>query len=226
MFSGYPTYDRYRALYLHPVAFRGEDVFALQTGCNAVGADPNGLDGIYGRGTDAAVRKMQALVGTIADGRVGPVTWTRLTEAIAEPIRKRELVAVGLPKGQLAHESGPRGGMYSSPPRADNSFDAGVAQRNSALKANPLIEAFNMPLSITKLCRDVRGAYVYYEGVPNPFRRWGLAAGSWNAPAYTNWIAWEEGAKNITFVNRARPSDDARKKIEAYIASVTAYLEI
>lgn len=229
MFTGYPTYDPNRALYLHPDVtkrFRGEDVYSLQAACLSVGADPRGLDGAYGPATDKAVRAMQATVGTYADGRVGPITWSKLTDHIAEPIRKWHGVAVGLPKGQLAHESGPRGGMFSRPQRKDGSFDAGVAQRNSALAQNPLKDSFNMVLSITKLCRDVRAAYVYYEGVKDVRRRWALAGGSWNAPAFTAWIAWEEGATQISRANRALPSAESRQKIEDYMDSITAYLQV
>lgn len=55
---------------------RGDDVRALQRELNALGADPPvDVDGIFGPGTEQAVRLFQASVGLAVDGLVGPRTW-------------------------------------------------------------------------------------------------------------------------------------------------------
>lgn len=224
MFQTIPTYDKYRALYLNPILFRGEDVYALQTGVNALGFITGGFDGIYGKQTDAAVRSAQRKLNIAVDGRVGPQTWEHLTDELAIPERVRQNLPYGLLHGQLNHESGFRGGMYSTPPREDKSFDAGVAQENSALHS--LADAFHMPKAITLIAAKTREFFDWFHGVSNLWRRWSLAAGAWNAPYFAAWLAWEAGATHIGAGSRLKPSDAARAKLETYMASVTAYLQL
>jgi hypothetical protein len=52
----------------------GPDVKALQQRLSDLGFDPNGIDGIFGPGTDKAVREFQAANGLEVDGEVGPQT--------------------------------------------------------------------------------------------------------------------------------------------------------
>lgn len=52
----------------------GADVRALQQRLSDLGFDPNGLDGIFGPGTDKAVRDFQAANDLDVDGKVGPKT--------------------------------------------------------------------------------------------------------------------------------------------------------
>src|SRR5215471_10273934 len=52
----------------------GPDVRALQQRLSDLGFDPNGIDGIFGPGTDQAVRDFQAANGLDVDGKVGPKT--------------------------------------------------------------------------------------------------------------------------------------------------------
>lgn len=61
---------------INPVVLRldskGEEVKKLQKSLNLVS------DGIFGRGTENAVKEFQLKSGLVSDGIVGPVTWSRL----------------------------------------------------------------------------------------------------------------------------------------------------
>ena len=61
----------------------GEDVRALQKQLLALGFDVGkaGADGIFGRGTRAAVVQFQKRAALAADGAVGPMTWSALDGA-------------------------------------------------------------------------------------------------------------------------------------------------
>ena len=53
---------------------KGPDVLALQQRLKDLGFDPNGVDGNFGPGTEAAVRAFQQANGLGVDGKVGPNT--------------------------------------------------------------------------------------------------------------------------------------------------------
>lgn len=57
---------------------RGSDVLKLQQALSALGFDPNGTDGKFGRGTENAVKLYQASRGLEADGKAGNQTLTKL----------------------------------------------------------------------------------------------------------------------------------------------------
>ncbi len=57
---------------------RGSAVSDLQRRLQAHGFNPGPIDGIFGSGTDAAVRSFQRSQGLTADGIVGPATWARV----------------------------------------------------------------------------------------------------------------------------------------------------
>jgi len=57
---------------------RGSAVEALQARLKTLGFDPGPIDGIFGSGTEAAVKAFQRARGLAADGVVGPLTWGRL----------------------------------------------------------------------------------------------------------------------------------------------------
>src|SRR5436309_8910875 len=52
----------------------GPDVLTLQSTLKQLGFDPNGIDGMFGPGTEAAVIAFQKSEGLTADGIVGPKT--------------------------------------------------------------------------------------------------------------------------------------------------------
>ncbi|GLK63353.1 N-acetylmuramidase domain-containing protein [Paracoccus kondratievae] len=59
---------------------RGEAVRAAQQRLADLGHDPGPVDGIFGRGTQAAAIAFQKSVGLVPDGIIGPKTWAALTK--------------------------------------------------------------------------------------------------------------------------------------------------
>jgi hypothetical protein len=60
----------------------GEDVRELQSLLQRAGFDPGGVDGIFGAGTETAVKSFQAARGLAVDGAVGPLTLGALNQAV------------------------------------------------------------------------------------------------------------------------------------------------
>lgn len=56
----------------------GPDVLTLQSTLKQLGFDPNGTDGVFGPGTEAAVKAFQQSKGLTPDGMVGPKTMAAL----------------------------------------------------------------------------------------------------------------------------------------------------
>jgi peptidoglycan hydrolase-like protein with peptidoglycan-binding domain len=61
----------------------GPDVLTLQTTLKQLGFDPNGVDGVYGPGTQAAVIAFQKAKGLTPDGICGPNTMAALQSSAA-----------------------------------------------------------------------------------------------------------------------------------------------
>lgn len=223
LFVEFPAYGRYRTLTFTDPLTEGEDVYALQTALQAFGEDPGVIDGILGRNTFSAIVNAQGKLKIVRDGRAGGVTQTELTHNLADRARVKYSLPKGLVFGQLSHESGCRVGNYS-PQRADGTFDAGVAQRNT--KYTKPRDGFAVPSSIDALGSNLRKYYDKYVGVNQIGRRWALAAGAWNAPAFANWIARSEGAKSISTNETLRPGSTARETLERYMRSATAFMEL
>lgn len=223
MFEGRPTYNPYRALHVTTPVFEGEDVYALQIGLNAVGQFevPLAADGVLGVKTGKAIEGVQRKCKLVVDGVAGQRTQTEIALRIGKEVKRTLSLPAGLPAGQISHESSFLLGNYSLP-RPDASFDAGVAQRNTNFTSPK--NGFDPVDSIKALCQRVYDSYVRYQGMTNERRRWELAVGSWNAPAFANYLAREEGATNSG--PRATPDADDRAKLEAYIASCCAYLQV
>ena len=66
---------------------RGREVVDLQTRLQALGLDlgNRGIDGVFRRGTELAVKAFQQSLGLLADGLVGPITWREIVEAGYRP---------------------------------------------------------------------------------------------------------------------------------------------
>lgn len=222
MFATYPTYPRYRTLSLVYPLQRGEDVYALQNALMSCDFSPGVTDGILGPETAAAIRSFQHAAGIVMDGKAGGGTQKALALTLARRATKQYVVADGALHGQIEHESGYRLGNYSEQ-RPDGSWDIGVVQRNSAHLAS-IRSAYNVESSIMLLAKTIKEHYFLFGGLPDR-RRWGLAQGAWNAPAFACYLAREEGA-DVPQSMTARPSGASRETFEGYIASVTTYLNL
>lgn len=243
MFIQKPTYDKYRTLRLRDPRMSGEDVYALQTALNnclkrhfgttAVDTTvftPVPEDGIFGKKTSVAVKQAQGVFSVKGgvDGLAGFYTWEALVDDIGKVAREKHRLATGLLYGQLMHESGMRGGIYSELNHHSDggtSWDAGVAQMNS--RVHPDLKAsFTVPYAVEFIAKNTRAFYDEFAGVTPRARRWALAAGAHNAPAWARWLARNEGATKVLAGNTAKPSDTQRAILEEYIDSVTAYMRV
>lgn len=221
MFTSIPTYDKYRTLSAQNPMMKGEDVYALQHALNTLGFFVGETDGILGAQTVRGIFEAQKNFFLVADGKAGGKTQDALAMAIASTVGDMEHVPHLALRGQLEHESGFRLGIYS-PARPAGDFDAGVAQRNTA--HTPAREGFNPAQSILALAQNTRKHYDLFEGLMSRERRWTLAQGAWNAPAFACYIARHEGAIKVTPAMMAHPTAAALKTFEAYMAKVSQYL--
>lgn len=217
----YPTYSPYRTLRLADPYQVGFDVYALQTALKELGFDPGVIDGVLGPKTSSAIKTAQTQLDLTVDGLAGGKTQEALARKIADFATTKYSIARGALRGQLEHESSFRLGNYSAM-RDNGSYDAGVAQRNT--EHTPAQEGFTVPSSIDVLGDVVRTHYNLFAGVFPAYRRWSLAQGAWNAPAYACWIANEEGA-HVPVAMTKRPGPTARATLEEYISDVSIYLQ-
>lgn len=225
MFNTRPQYEKYRALHLVTPLLVGEDVYALQTALNDVLTQRDipqiAPDGWFGEDTLKATKAVQSVLKLVVDGRVGPATWNAVGKDVAVRARQRHHIAIGLLYGQLAHESSLRGGMYSDLNR-NGTWDVGIAQLNSHV--HPDFKAsFTVPYAVNLTAKQTREFYEEFAGVAER-RRWALAAGAHNAPAWARYLAREEGATRVRKADTALPTATQRKVLEEYITSVTAYM--
>lgn len=203
--SLYPTYSRYRSLTYfgpHDPPQRGHDVYALQHAINFVARIELVPDGVLGPVTGAAIEPAQEAVGftgDAVDGECGGVTWRAICRRIIARQKAGRDFYPGLPMKQANQESGCLGGNYSdSRDDADAeqgwSYDMGLMQLNSA-HHGPQI-GFNPPAAVDLYLAQLDHYYKLYEDTSlflgpdkSDYRRWALAAGSWNAWAWTNTLA-------------------------------------
>lgn len=223
MFTAFPSYNRYRTLRLADPLQQGEDVFALQTALNALGVNAGTADGVLGKNTSSAIKAAQKRFFLTVDGLAGGNTQTQLAIQIAAIAAQKLNVPTSAMRGQIEHESGFRLGNYS-PQRPDGSYDAGVVQRNT--QHTPPPQGFDVMPSIEALAENTRKHYDLFAGVVTAHRRWALAQGAWNAPAFACYIAREERATKVTSGMVLRPTDAQRKTFEEYVSNVSVYLKV
>jgi len=107
---------------------RGERVREIQIQLNKIGFGPLDEDGIYGRGSESAIRLFQKGEGLGADGIVGPKTLAALNgEPAANTGDEPTIIKVLRSKGYAVHEDGQCNiiGVRSSNNQA-NSFDDAI----------------------------------------------------------------------------------------------------
>lgn len=89
------------AIYQH--GSRGAEVLQIQERLQALGLYRGAIDGIYGNGTESAVKAFQRAEAIAVDGIVGPTTWAHLFEGaeiappaiLGEPLAFRTLALTG-----------------------------------------------------------------------------------------------------------------------------------
>lgn len=223
MFDAYPTHSRYRPLRLTDPVLSGPDVYALQIALNHVGEFkvPLSADGVLGPKTAKAVVGVQRKLGLEPlDGIAGPATQRALALRICK--EHKSALPPGLPGGQVGFESGFILGNYS-PQRSDGSYDAGLCQRNTGYV--DARDAFDPVESVQALVGRTEEYYALFVGLPER-RRWELAAGAWNAPAFSCWYAKAEGATQVKVSQTAKPSAAAAEAFANYIAHACAFLRV
>lgn len=209
---------------------RGWDVYALQTALNGIG-HTLALDGILGASTDVALRLWQSGRSLAVDGIAGIITQRSLALANGEDVRQRSRLPIKLLMGQIEKESGYQLGNHTGPYR-DGSRDLGVAQRNDKQQGISYDEAFNVWSSLDVLGKTIRIRHDRYLAAPlrdgykrvSNVRAWHLAAGSWNRPAHTAYLAGMRTGDPVTPASEVLTSFQ-RDWIEGYINRVCTYAD-
>lgn len=237
--EGYWHYPGFRALTLKPEWEsdyekwqKGWDVYALQTGLNFWTDPPITTDGILGPRTRESILNFQRNRGLTADGIAGGTTQATIVRKISPSVTGANNLVSNLLKGQTEKESGNWVGNHTAKYK-NGSFDLGATQINNVAKGLEYEQCFNVEFALNFLAETIREAYDTYSnftqakldrlkqrGLPKPDnkRLWELAAGSWNRPAHTAWLAGETDA------NSKKPSADELVWIEGYIDRVTVYV--
>lgn len=190
----------------------GWDVYALQTAINYAAVLDHELeeDGIFGERTSRGVKRYQKAKRLERDGIAGILTQRRLALDVARDVRSG--LPGGLLKGLLEHESSFWLGNYTAQ-YPDGNRDCGVCQRNT--KFTDPEDGFHVPESVQAAAHRIDRKFNEYQdyGYVNEHRAWELAAGSWNAPSWTDVLAQGGALGPLSTVH-----------IERYIAAVTAYV--
>ncbi len=191
---------------------RGWDVYALQSALD-LHVYPLLLDGHLGGKTHAAVVDFQDQSGLKADGIAGVATQRVVALRSIWPVQKEHALPPGLLRGQVEKESAFLLGNHTPAYGEGPWWDAGVCQRST--RYTPMAEAFHVIKSCEELAQRNSDKYVLYKGfgkVKDERRLRELAAGAWNAPAWTDRLA-----QGLSL------SETQRTWIEAYIERVTVY---
>jgi hypothetical protein len=229
-FSIYPSYEQFRPLQLRSPYLEGFDVYALQLAIVRITGLAIAADGTLGPKTAQGIVTLQTklgFTGANVDGIAGLATQRAAALEIGRGFRDQYDLPNGLLSGQMQFESSYRLGRYSAA-RTDGSYDAGVAQMNS--QHTPTANGYDPVYALQHLAERVGHSFMLFapragwpadKGVAVRGRRWMLAQGSWNAPAFASYLANEEGAA-VPVNQTKRPSDASRAALEAYMLTASA----
>lgn len=195
----------------------GWDVYACQSALVGLGFNlPRfGADGYFGDETVMAVKTFQANNGLVVDGIAGIHTQITLGKRIIGLLAGGSRMVELLATGQVEAESSWMLGNYTKP-YANKKRDLGVVQRNLEPTEANCRAAFDPVDAIGLLIQRYVLFFQKYHGMPGAKterRAWELAAGSWNAPAWTDKLAQ---GRSLT------PNQSTH--IEGYIDRVTSYV--
>lgn len=222
---------KYRAMVQGDV---GWDVYALQSGLVYLGHKViDEFTGVFDAKTHKAVKVFQKRHKLKSDGIAGVITQRAIATKICPDFTFQYQIPKLQLKGQLEKEAafwlGNHSAAYDLNDEKHN-WDIGVSQRST--RYHSFMDGFNVSVSIDYLARHIRQTYNKYtkqdternlrlgaRGLPIPDRkrRWELAAGSWNRPAWTAYLAGQPNSES------AKPSTTEREWIEGYIDRVTIY---
>lgn len=209
----------------------GWDVYALQTALKAQGHNLD-LDGVFGLATQASVTLWQSGRGLEKDGIAGILTQRDLALAVGEKARDDNRLPIKLLMGQIESESGFQVGNHTSVYIADHSRDLGVVQRNDRQQGITWGDGFSVLLSLEAIGRTIRRRHDNYLNAPlrtgfqraSNKRAWRLAAGSWNRPAHTAYLAGMRTSDPITPASETLTAGQ-HEWIEGYIDRVCTYAD-
>jgi len=208
----------------------GWDVYALQTGLREAGYDIGsfGADGWFGTDVQIAVKEFQSGRGLDADGIAGIITQTYIIKTLAPEATAKYRLPRNALKGQIEKESGNQLGNHSGE-YSDGSLDIGVTQRNT--RYHSYEDGFDVGDSIEYLAAYIRERFDKYNdpscvqrlkdrGLPatDPRRKWELAQGAWNRPAYANYLAGRPMSESL------KPTAAQVEWLEGYIDRVSSYI--
>jgi putative chitinase len=119
----------------------GSDVSSLQARLKELGFNPGTVDGVFGPGTEAALKAFQASEGLVADGIAGPKTIAALQLSVSTAIPSA-IPAVTVPIVAKMFPNTPIDNIKENLPFVLQALDdAGLADRNMVLMALATIRA-------------------------------------------------------------------------------------
>lgn len=147
--------DQEGLLRLTSPPMKGERVRKLQEGLAKAKIEIS-VDSIFGKGTDAALRKFQAQQGLTVDGKAGPVTLAKLKET-----KDQQLAKTGQPTGQAtAPTTAPASGQTATKAAVPGTQPASGMLLQVVIAQNRAIDFSDLNdsdlVDEPKLCREVQ----------------------------------------------------------------------
>jgi peptidoglycan hydrolase-like protein with peptidoglycan-binding domain len=196
---------------------KGWDVVALQKGLLLLGyrLPRFGADGDFGGETDEAVATFQKANRLVVDGIAGIATQRQVGKKVIKLLAGGNPLIEEMATGQVEAECGWQLGNYT-PPYPNGHRDLGPVQLNLDPTPENLLKAFDPARIGDLIARYLKKHDEYYlkAGARTERQAWSLAAGSWNAPAWSDTLA-----RGGTL----RPEQVAH--LSAYVARVTVYVD-